>query len=251
MATCYWHPKRKTDIRCDSCDKPMCTECSTQLAKKPESYRLCPECLKSLEKAVDMGFEEETKDVPVFKTWVGALAGGGFILLLWFAALIINEPPWYVLITWMGTVFCAFTAAAAALVASGRRRGRNVMIPAVAITVLCITSGYYLTMNAITHYVVTQEMQTVQTTPVDADSSSTAVQQTEPVPVESIRAANEADYSYWQPAGTVFYVIGEFVTWRDWIVIAVALFLVHALTHRRRLWRSHANRPMKKKTGTG
>lgn len=40
MATCYRHPDRETNVRCSSCDRPICPSCMT-----PTSVGMrCPEC---------------------------------------------------------------------------------------------------------------------------------------------------------------------------------------------------------------
>ena len=248
MPVCYRHPKRSTDLRCDSCDRPICSECSTQLAKKPESYRLCPECLDSLEKAVDLGFEEETKGVPKRKTWLGALGATGFVLILWFGALFANQPGWYILIAWLGSVLGAFTCAVVALTASGRRRGIHVMVPALVAAALTIAGGYYLTFNALTRHAAAQasfDRRLEQTAVVDTSAVPESTAPDVERPSGERTTANDGADDYWQAPGMVLYLMGQVTTWQDWVVVAVSLFLVHALTHRRRLWRAHANRLLK------
>lgn len=39
---CYRHPDRETYIRCQRCDRPICTQCQTQAAVGVQ----CPECLR-------------------------------------------------------------------------------------------------------------------------------------------------------------------------------------------------------------
>ncbi len=44
--TCYLHPKRETTLRCNRCDRPICTKCATHT---PTGYR-CPECIRAQQK---------------------------------------------------------------------------------------------------------------------------------------------------------------------------------------------------------
>ena len=44
--TCYIHPKRETMLRCNRCEKPICTECAI---RTPTGYR-CPQCVRSQQK---------------------------------------------------------------------------------------------------------------------------------------------------------------------------------------------------------
>lgn len=44
--TCYIHPNRETLLRCNRCERPICTECAIQT---PTGYR-CPQCIRSQQK---------------------------------------------------------------------------------------------------------------------------------------------------------------------------------------------------------
>lgn len=46
---CYRHPDRETRLRCNQCDRPMCTECAV---KTPTGYR-CKECVRGHQKKFD------------------------------------------------------------------------------------------------------------------------------------------------------------------------------------------------------
>ena len=46
---CYIHPNRATTLRCNRCDRPICTECAI---RTPTGYR-CPECVKQQQKKFD------------------------------------------------------------------------------------------------------------------------------------------------------------------------------------------------------
>jgi hypothetical protein len=44
--TCYRHPNRETLLRCNNCERPICTQCALQT---PTGYR-CPECVRGQQK---------------------------------------------------------------------------------------------------------------------------------------------------------------------------------------------------------
>ena len=46
---CYKHPDRRTLLRCNKCDKPICLECAVQT---PTGYR-CKDCVKAQQKVFD------------------------------------------------------------------------------------------------------------------------------------------------------------------------------------------------------
>jgi hypothetical protein len=46
---CYNHPKVETALRCNRCEKPICSKCAI---KSPVGYR-CPDCVKSQQKIFD------------------------------------------------------------------------------------------------------------------------------------------------------------------------------------------------------
>ncbi|NMC30233.1 MAG: hypothetical protein GYA45_09210 [Pelolinea sp.] len=47
--TCYRHPDRPTLLRCNKCDRPICSSCAV---RTPTGYR-CPECIRDQEKKFD------------------------------------------------------------------------------------------------------------------------------------------------------------------------------------------------------
>ncbi len=47
--TCANHPSRETTLRCNKCDKPICTQCAVLT---PVGYR-CPECVRGQQKVFD------------------------------------------------------------------------------------------------------------------------------------------------------------------------------------------------------
>lgn len=46
---CHWHPTVETTLRCNRCDKPMCTKCARPT---PTGYR-CKECVRGQQKIFD------------------------------------------------------------------------------------------------------------------------------------------------------------------------------------------------------
>lgn len=46
---CYKHPDRKTLLRCNKCNRPICPECAVQT---PTGYR-CKDCIKNQQKVFD------------------------------------------------------------------------------------------------------------------------------------------------------------------------------------------------------
>ncbi|HTP02188.1 MAG TPA: B-box zinc finger protein [Anaerolineales bacterium] len=46
---CYIHPNRPTTLRCNRCNRPICTECAI---RTPTGYR-CPECVREQQKKFD------------------------------------------------------------------------------------------------------------------------------------------------------------------------------------------------------
>ena len=52
---CYKHPDRKTYLRCNKCNKPICLECAVQT---PTGYR-CKDCIKSQQQVFNTS---ESKD---------------------------------------------------------------------------------------------------------------------------------------------------------------------------------------------
>ena len=46
---CYVHPNRPTSLRCNRCERPICTECAI---RTPTGYR-CPQCVREQQKKFD------------------------------------------------------------------------------------------------------------------------------------------------------------------------------------------------------
>lgn len=66
---CYAHPQRETLLRCNRCDRPMCTTCAV---RTPTGYR-CKECVRGQQKIFDTAL---WWDYPV-----AILVGGGLAFL--------------------------------------------------------------------------------------------------------------------------------------------------------------------------
>ena len=52
---CTWHPSRVTYLRCNRCDKPMCTDCAV---KTPIGYR-CKECIRGQQKIFETAITQD------------------------------------------------------------------------------------------------------------------------------------------------------------------------------------------------
>jgi MFS family permease len=52
---CTWHPDRETYLRCNRCEKPMCTECAI---KTPTGYR-CKECVRGQQKIFETAISQD------------------------------------------------------------------------------------------------------------------------------------------------------------------------------------------------
>ena len=224
MARCHWHPDRDAAARCELCRKPMCFACSTQLAEPPESYRLCPECLASLERLVDRGLVVQTQNVSQMRAWLGAVMGGLFALVLWLVVISLISPSWYSFVRWVGYVSCGLITALLALWFTGSRRGRTVAVATIVVTMLAIVLGHYLSANVqFTSYLA-------------ANSEATEA---------LVRAGvMQADHGWWLPKSLVLRASWGIMGWKDAAVIVSALYVAYAFTRRGRVWQSHRNRPL-------
>ena len=224
MAQCHWHPERIAQRECDLCHRPVCSGCSTQVAEPPESYRLCPECLNSLEKLVDRGLSLQAESVSASRAWLGALAGGVLALGLWVFVLRLIDPTWYSLVRWLGYVNCGLLSALLARRFTGNRRGAKVTIPAFFVTAVTILIGHYVSANA--------EFSSYLSANPDIMRRL--------VEVGAVRAGQ----GWWLPWSVMKALLWQFAGWKDLGVVAAALYLAYAFTHRLRVWQSHKNRPL-------
>ena len=108
---CANHPKRETHLRCNRCNKPICSSCAK---RTPVGYR-CPECIREQE---DRFFEATILDyiVTVIVTLPLSLIAG------WLAVLLGSSFLGFFLI-FIGAAVGSFIGRIA-FRAAGRRRGR-------------------------------------------------------------------------------------------------------------------------------
>jgi hypothetical protein len=111
---CANHPDRETSLRCNRCEKPICTSCAVLT---PVGYR-CKECIRGQQAGFDTAL---LRDYPIAFTIaaIGVGVGIGILGYLWY---------------WFGFIFAPIIGgglAEAIRVAVGRRRSRR--LPVVAI----------------------------------------------------------------------------------------------------------------------
>lgn len=112
---CANHPDRETSLRCNRCEKPICSSCAVLT---PVGYR-CKECVKGQQAVFDTAYR---RDYPVAFLIAGIGVSLGIALL---------SAIWY----WIGFVFAPIIGGGLAeliRVAVGRRRSRRLPFAAVA-----------------------------------------------------------------------------------------------------------------------
>ena len=79
---CYNHPQRETLLRCNRCERPICSECAVLT---PTGYR-CKECIRGQQKTFD---NSRPLDFPLAVIVAGVLSFLGSFLagFLWFFVL--------------------------------------------------------------------------------------------------------------------------------------------------------------------
>jgi hypothetical protein len=79
---CYNHPQRETMLRCNRCERPICSECAVLT---PTGYR-CKECIRGQQKTFDTS---RPMDIPLAVIVAGVLSFLGSFLasFLWFFVL--------------------------------------------------------------------------------------------------------------------------------------------------------------------
>jgi hypothetical protein len=108
---CANHPKRETHLRCNRCNKPICSSCAN---RTPVGYR-CPECIREQE---DKFFEATVLDY--FVTVIVALPLS--LIAGWIAVLLGSSFLGFFLI-FLGAAIGSFIGRLS-FRAAGRRRGR-------------------------------------------------------------------------------------------------------------------------------
>ena len=215
MPECHWHPDRDAVARCDTCKRHVCDACATNVAQPPETCRICPECLASLEHLVERGLDRAGSGVPARRTWAGAAAGAAVGLAMWIGVSFAIDPSWYVPTRWIGSLSCAVLSAYLSVKISSEFRGPRVTVASLTCTVVALATGYYVTTNMLSTYL--QANPDLWREFVDAGLST-------------------MNPGFWLPVGSVLGMAPRLVTWMDYGTILVVLYATYALTHRRRLW---------------
>ncbi|HPS42008.1 MAG TPA: hypothetical protein PK040_05340 [Anaerolineaceae bacterium] len=83
---CYVHPDRETLLRCNRCERPMCTSCAVLT---PTGYR-CRECVRGQQKIFDTA---RWWDYPLTVLTAGGLAVLGSLVAGWVGFFIIFIAP--------------------------------------------------------------------------------------------------------------------------------------------------------------
>ncbi len=117
---CANHPGRQTNLRCNRCDKPICTQCAR---RTPVGYR-CKTCVREQE---DVFYTAE----PLHYVIAAAVA----LLLGILAALLVSFIPFWFLLIFIGPAIGTLIGRVTFL-AIGRRRGRYLPYLAAALVAL-------------------------------------------------------------------------------------------------------------------
>ena len=115
---CYKHPDRKTLLRCNKCDRPICPECAV---RTPTGYR-CKDCIKSQQKVFDTA---ESKDYFI---------GGAIAAVLGFAGTFVARLIPFLPVFVAALIFAAaFGKIICAAVRAAVSRRRSVMLTRVVV----------------------------------------------------------------------------------------------------------------------
>jgi hypothetical protein len=218
VARCHWHPKRPTETRCNVCDRPICSTCATQLAKKTTPYWICPECLEHLEDAVDREFKRETEKIDSPKVLLGAVIGAVTALSMWISGIFIVPAMYAPLVAWSGVMATALLSAGGAVRIGGNSRGWSVVFISLAVVAVTTFVGYYLTTNVFLVTKLAENPDIFKELTVNGD-----------LPHE---------HGFWLPLGVVFSTTMQLLAdWMNLTIVAASLFLTYTMTHRRRVFR--------------
>jgi hypothetical protein len=114
---CYIHPNRPTTLRCNRCERPICSE---DARRTPTGYR-CPNCIREQQKAFDTA---QWRDYVVAFIVAGLLSGVASVLVTIISGFFFG----------IGVLFVSPAAGAIigniVLSATGRRRSRALFITA-------------------------------------------------------------------------------------------------------------------------
>jgi len=117
---CYKHPQRETSLRCNRCEKLICTQCAVHT---PTGYR-CPTCIRSQQKSFDTA------------QWYDYVAAGIVAgLLSYFGALIATRLGFFLILI---APLIGTGIAEAVRIATGKRRSKKLFLTtAIAIILGC------------------------------------------------------------------------------------------------------------------
>ena len=79
---CYVHPDRETLLRCNKCERPICTQCAVLT---PTGYR-CKECIHSQQKSFETAQNSDLVIAPILAA-ITAMVGSFFSIYLGFFTL--------------------------------------------------------------------------------------------------------------------------------------------------------------------
>ena len=225
MAKCGWHPNRGASAACDVCGRDICSDCASQLAERPHSCVVCPDCLDAMEHMVEGGLDSEAQRVSPRRAWLGAAVGCGGVLIAWLAAVSFIPPLLSVPLRWVGSLLCGVVGAAVAVRLTGNRRGGKVTLAAIGTALPSILVGYFLSANLILkNYLLGSPGEMAKL--VDAGLLPPKVGWL--LPMGLLRMVWES-----LAPSDLAVVLGM-----DAAVMLASLFLAHALTRKRRLWKS-------------
>jgi hypothetical protein len=127
---CYIHPDRETLLRCNTCEKPICTKCAVLT---PTGYR-CRECVRGQQKVFETA---KTADYILAPLVAGGLSFLGSLVVPWIGFFTIFLAP--IVGTGIGEIISRIT---------GRRRSKRlfyITTGAVLVGALFITLASLLT----------------------------------------------------------------------------------------------------------
>jgi hypothetical protein len=118
---CANHPQTETTLRCNRCEKPICSKCAVLT---PTGYR-CKECVKSQQKTFDTA---QLIDYPLAFIVAGVLAYLGSLFI----------PRWFLLAIFGSPIAGTVIAEAVRLVVRRRRSKKLFLVMAVGMIVGCL-----------------------------------------------------------------------------------------------------------------
>jgi hypothetical protein len=85
---CYIHPNRPTVLRCNRCERPICTEDAIRV---PTGYR-CPNCVREQQKVFDTAQWRDYVAAFVVAA-IGSAIASGLVFRQWLLRWAIFSPP--------------------------------------------------------------------------------------------------------------------------------------------------------------